>query len=113
MDACVTKTTQAFQGRCIESCQAKNNQCSEKIFGVRREMTTPAVTTTQQSREAKDALAKKDVPAPRDVQPAAQPQVEPAEHPQVQVPAPRQAEAPAPAPQEAPAPRKPQAPARR
>jgi hypothetical protein len=90
VDTCVKKSASSFQERCIETCQQRNNECSEKIYGAR-----PAqqpVTTAQQPREASEAMARRDAaPAPqaREGEPQA-----PAAHPKVRVPA-RQGEAPA------------------
>jgi hypothetical protein len=61
MDACAAKPLKSVQGGCMEACQAKNDQCAEKIFGVRRE----PVGRTRQAGEAKDALAKDAAPVSR------------------------------------------------
>ncbi|MBM3526899.1 MAG: hypothetical protein FJX62_02310, partial [Alphaproteobacteria bacterium] len=63
IDACVSKTVKSFQERCIEACQMRNNECSEKIYGARPRQ--QPVTTAQQPREASEALARRDAaPAP-------------------------------------------------
>jgi hypothetical protein len=76
MDVCVTKQSKSLQDGCITACQAKNDQCAEKIYGVRRVPGAPV----QEAGQAKEALAKDAVPAPR----------------QLRAPAPENAEAPPP-----------------
>lgn len=90
VDTCVKKSAGSFQERCIETCQQRTNECSEKIYGAR-----PAqlpVTTAQQPAGASEAMARREA-APalqaRDAEPQA-----PAAHPKVRVPAPK-SEAPA------------------
>jgi hypothetical protein len=103
IDSCVKNPTKSFQDRCINACQAKNDQCSEKVYGERKPR-QPA-TVVQSPRGASEALARTHEGAPAATRAPAQPQVRPQAHPQVRAPAPRQVEA-APAPQpEAPAPR--------
>ena len=63
MDICVARPSQGLQDSCIASCQAKNNQCSEKIYGSRQE-TNP---TRQPPVEGNKALAKEAAPPPRKV----------------------------------------------
>jgi hypothetical protein len=85
VDTCVKKSAASFQDRCIETCQMRNNECSEKIFGARPQQMP--VTTAQQPREAGEAMARREAaPAPeaRDDEP----QQAPAAHPKVRVPAP-------------------------
>jgi hypothetical protein len=63
MDHCVTKPAKSVQEPCMNSCQANNNRCSEKVYGGRREMDPPA----QAGAEGKKALAKETAPPPRKV----------------------------------------------
>jgi hypothetical protein len=63
MDVCVTKQSKSLQDGCITACQSKNDQCAEKIYGVRRDPSAPI----QEAGQAKEALAKDAVPAPREL----------------------------------------------
>ena len=85
MDVCVGRPAKGMQDQCIAACQAKNDQCSEKIYGVRKE----PVGTTQQAGEANNVLAKE---ADRSAEPPAGPAPR-----QVQAPAPSKAAVPTPA----------------
>jgi hypothetical protein len=89
VDNCVSKTSKQFQERCIESCQQRNSECNEKIYGARPQQAP--VSTAQQPREASEAMARRNAaPAQtREQQPQAraqEPQA-PAAHPKVRVPA--------------------------
>ena len=106
LDVCVTKPTKGIQEPCMNSCQANNNRCSEKVYGGRREVDPPG----QSGPEGKKALAKETAPPPRKVDVAPRNAEAPAVR-KVDVPARRKAEAPhknrgqdqAPAPAMAPA----------
>src|SRR4029079_17880956 len=65
------------QESCFVACERKNDQCSEKAFGARREI-SPAPTA---SREDKKTAVKKAVPLPRkvDITPRASAAVPPRE----------------------------------
>ena len=63
MDACAGRPTKGLQDMCMGSCQMKNNQCSEKVYGSRREVSPPG----QPPVEADKALAKQAAPSPRKV----------------------------------------------
>ena len=66
MDYCAQRPTKAVQEPCINSCQTKNNQCSEQVYGSRREINPP--TASQPPVEGKKALAKEAAsPPPRNV----------------------------------------------
>jgi hypothetical protein len=98
LDRCVTRPP-SMQDRCIETCQANNGTCNEKIYGARRDMSPAVARQPQPQGDAADAQARREpvMAAPQAEAPAAR-----------EVEAPQQAEAPAPrraAPQQAPAPR--------
>ena len=64
MDTCAGRPTKGLQDMCMGTCQMKNNQCSEKVYGSRREVSPPG----QPSVEADKALAKQEAsPPPRQV----------------------------------------------
>jgi hypothetical protein len=96
IDRCVSRP-KSMQDRCMETCQANNGMCNEKIYGSRRQMSPAVAAEPQPQGGAADAQARREpvMAAPQVEAPAAR-----------EVEAPQQAEAPAPrraAPQQAPA----------
>jgi hypothetical protein len=69
MDTCATRQSKMLQGSCMAACQQKNDQCSEKIFGVRREPVGGAQQAGEARPDAGSALARQ--PAPVATQPQA------------------------------------------
>ena len=63
VDHCATKVARPQQDACIEACQGKNNRCSEKVFGSRREV-GPA---GEPGADGGKAMAKEAAPPPRKV----------------------------------------------
>jgi hypothetical protein len=63
METCSTHPGKGSLDSCFATCQRKNDQCSEKAFGSRREI-TPA---TAAKPDSKKAAAKKAAPPPRKV----------------------------------------------
>jgi hypothetical protein len=60
LEACLKQQSKGLQDQCMTSCQSQNNQCAEKIYGSRQEVSPP----TAQARDHKKALAKEVAPSP-------------------------------------------------
>ena len=90
VDHCATKVARAQQDACIEACQGKNNRCSEKVFGSRREV-GPA---GEPAADGDKAMAKEAAPPPRKVDIAPRKTETPAVR-KVDVPPRKKAEVPA------------------
>jgi hypothetical protein len=72
MNGCVSKPGLA-QDRCIEACQAKSNQCYERVWGAR-----PQAVIGNQPASAPDAMATGDKTSPVKANAAAAPNTAPA-----------------------------------
>jgi hypothetical protein len=68
MNACVEKAAKDVQDACMNSCQAKNNQCSAEVFGGRQER-GPAAQSPVDGKKAKEVTS----PPPRKVDVAPRP----------------------------------------
>ena len=73
LDSCVSRSSKTLQDSCFNSCEGRNNLCSESVYGKRPFNAVPA-NTAQQKGGAKDALAKEPAAAPQAAEPAPQPE---------------------------------------
>src|SRR5689334_22586578 len=92
MDSCGTKPSKSMQDSCFSNCEAKNNMCSDGVYGARSGAAVNVQTSTP-SAAAKDAMAKKE-PRGRDQKRMQKQEQAPAQEPQ-QDQAPEQEQAPA------------------
>jgi hypothetical protein len=60
MTHCAGRPAKGLQDMCMNTCQLKNNQCAEKIYGSRREVDPP----NKPQADGDKALAKEVAPAP-------------------------------------------------
>lgn len=92
MDSCGTKPSKSMQDSCFSNCEAKNNMCSEQVYGARNGAAVN-VQAASPSAAAKDAMAKKEPRGRDQKRMQKQEQAPAAEQPQEQ--APEQEQAPA------------------
>ena len=59
MDYCGARSAKTIQDSCFNSCEGKNNLCSERVYGKRPFNGAPS-SLAEQKGQAKNALAKKD-----------------------------------------------------
>jgi hypothetical protein len=65
MGRCVGQGVASLQERCIASCEAKNGQCYDRMYGRRPSGAAPQAIAPQPRGKATDAMAKgKGAPAP-------------------------------------------------
>ncbi|MGH6739875.1 MAG: hypothetical protein ACREDY_12750, partial [Bradyrhizobium sp.] len=73
MNLCVERPTKDSQQPCLQSCQVKNNRCSEEIYGSRKEVVPKStVTTTNDSKKPADKEAVSPPPRKVDIAPRAE-----------------------------------------
>ncbi len=100
MDTCGSKQTAQMQDTCIQTCQANNNVCADRVFGARNGAVVnapQAASAPAKDVQAKDAMAKKE-PRGRDNKKMQKKDPAPApaaEQQQEQAPAAEQEQAPA------------------